>query len=179
MEFLRFIARWWTAFALVAAIVMLGTAHWFETFQGLAPCPLCLKQRDAYWIAIAIAAPATAWALISRSKGTPRLAAFLLFAVFTAGAVVATFHAGGELKPPLWKLPESCGGTVGEVSLDDIAATLSGKARVPACDVAAWSMWGISMAGWNAIVAAFLALCSLVSSMRRKTDKGWHENVLR
>src|SRR5690349_10119231 len=103
MEFLRFIARWWAAFALVAAVVMLGAAHWFETFQGLAPCPLCLKQRDAYWIAIGIAAPATAWALITRSKGTPRLAAFLLFAIFAAGAAVATFHAGGELK--WWSLP--------------------------------------------------------------------------
>lgn len=177
MNLLRFIARWWAIFALAAAIVMLGVAHGFQEFGGLAPCPLCLKQRDAYWMAIVIALPASLWAVITRSKGTPRLAAFLLFAVFGAGAAIATFHAGGELH--WWKLPATCGGTVGQVSLDDIAAALSGRARVPACDVAAWEMWGISMAGWNAIASGLLAAFSLVASMRRKTDKGWHNNVLR
>lgn len=177
MNLLRFIARWWAAFALLAAIVMLGAAHAFEEFGGLAPCPLCLKQRDAYWMAIGIALPATLWALISRSKGTPRLAAFLLFAVFAAGAAVAVFHAGGELH--WWKLPATCGGSAEAVSIDDIMRSLDGQTRVPACDVAAWKMWGISMAGWNAIASALLAIASLVSSMRRKTDKGWHENVLR
>jgi len=177
MEFLRFIARWWAGFALVISVAMLATAHAFETFGGLAPCPLCLEQRDVYWVAIAISLPATAWALITRSKGTPRLAAFLLFAVFAAGTAVATFHMGGELH--WWKLPATCGGSVGPVTIDDIAAALSGKTRVPACDVAAWKMLGISMAGWNAIVSFFLSGFSLISSMRRKSDKGWHENVLR
>lgn len=177
MNTLRFIARWWAAFALVIAVAMLGVAHYFETFQGLAPCPMCLKQRDAYWFAIVIALPATTWALLSRSKGTPRLAAFLLFAVFSAGAAAAIFHAGGELH--YWKLPPTCGGSLGEVSIDDLARSWAGHSRVPACDVAAWKWLGISMAGWNGIVSVFLALFSLVSSMRSKTDKGWHHNVLR
>lgn len=177
MNLLRFIARWWAAFALIAAVAMLGVAHSFETFGGLAPCPLCLKQREAYWLAIAIALPATLWALISRSKGTPRLAAFLLFAAFGAGAATAIFHAGGELD--WWDLPAKCGGAGGPVSIDSIAASLSGRQTFVMCDVAAWKMWGISMAGWNAIAATLLALFSLVSSMRHKTDKGWHDNVLR
>jgi disulfide bond formation protein DsbB len=177
MNGLRFIARWWAAFALLAAVFMLGGAHAFESFGGLAPCPLCLKQRDAYWLAIAIALPATLWALLSRSKGTPRLAAFLLFAVFGAGAAVALFHAGGELH--WWELPKTCGGSLGPVTLDDMAAALSGRTRAPACDVAAWSMWGISMAGWNALISAGLAAFSLVSSMRRKSDRSWQDNVLR
>lgn len=177
MNLLRFIARWWAAFALIAAVAMLGIAHGFETIGGLAPCPLCLKQREAYWLAIAIALPATIWALLSRSKGTPRLAAFLLFAAFGAGAAVATFHAGGELD--WWALPAKCGGATGPVSIDSIAASLSGRQTFVLCDVVAWKMWGISMAGWNAIAATILALFSLVSSMRRKTDKGWHDNVLR
>jgi disulfide bond formation protein DsbB len=177
MNLLRFIARWWTAFALLAALAMLGVAHAFETFGGLAPCPMCLKQRDAYWFAIAIALPATVWALLSRSKGTPRLASFLLFGVFAAGAAAAVFHAGGELH--WWKLPPTCGGSLDAVSADDLIRAWAGATRVPACDVAAWKMWGLSMAGWNAIASALLAVFSLVASMRVKSDKGWHENVLR
>jgi disulfide bond formation protein DsbB len=177
MNTLRFIARWWAAFALIIAIAMLAAAHSFEVFGGLAPCPMCLKQRDIYWFAIVIALPATTWALLSRSKGTPRLAAFLLFAIFAAGTATAVFHAGGELH--YWKLPPTCGGSLGPVNADDLMTALAGRTRVPACDVAAWKMWGVSMAGWNAAISAVLALFSLVSSMRSKTDKGWHENVLR
>lgn len=178
MKAVHFIGRWWTAFALLASIALLATAHAFERFGGLSPCPLCLKQRDVYWLAIAISLSATLWALLSRSKGTPRVAAYLLFGVFATGAIVATFHAGGELK--WWSLPATCGGSVGEVSIDDMAAILSGApVRIPRCDVVAWEMWGISMAGWNAIVSAVLALLSLIASMRRKTDREWQQNVLR
>ena len=96
MSFLRALLRWWAVWALVAAAGMLGAAHGFERFDGLAPCPLCLQQREAYWAAIAVAGPAVIWTLISRAKGTPRLAAFFLFVAFGTGAFIATFHAGGE-----------------------------------------------------------------------------------
>lgn len=175
MDALRFIARWWPAFALVAALSMLGGAHAFEHFGGYPPCPLCLKQRDVYWMAVAVALPATVWAVFARSKGAPRVASYLLFAIFLTGAIVATFHAGGELK--WWSLPATCGGSADSVSFDDMAAMLGGaKVRAPACDVAAWSMWGVSMAGWNAIISAVLALISLISSMRRKTARNYTEN---
>ena len=179
MKLIDLIGRWWTAFAFLAAGFMLAAAHWFERVEGLAPCPMCLKQREVYWLALAIALSATLWALLSRSKGTPRVAAFLLFGVFTAGAIVAGFHAGGELK--WWALPATCGGAPsGPVSIDDIAAALSGApVRIPRCDVVAWKWLGVSMAGWNAIISAVLALLSLVASMRRKSDNEWREHVLR
>lgn len=178
MKVFDVIGRWWTAFALAASVAMLGAAHAFERFAGFPPCPLCLKQRDAYWLAIAIALVATLWAVLSRSRGTPRVAAFLLFGVFTAGAIVATFHAGGELH--WWELPATCTGSGGVVSIDDMAAALSGApVRLPACDVVAWKMFDISMAGWNAIISGVLALLSLLASMRKKTTKDWHGHVLR
>ena len=67
----RLMTRWWTAFALAASLAMLGAAHAFERFAGLAPCNLCLKQREVYWGAVAVAAVATAWTLLSgRRRGT-------------------------------------------------------------------------------------------------------------
>ena len=101
------LTRWWTAFALAASLAMLGAAHAFERFAGLAPCNLCLKQREVYWAAVAIAGAATFWAVFSRAtRGTPRIASFLLAAVFFTGAITAGFHAGGELK--WWDLPATC-----------------------------------------------------------------------
>lgn len=165
----RLLTRWWTAFALAASLAMLGAAHAFERFGGLAPCNLCLKQREAYWAAVTIALVATLWHLISRgSRGTPRIAAFLLAVVFTTGAVTAVFHMGGELK--WWSLPATCVGG-GAVDLESLTALALGSGpieRVATCDSVAWSFLGVSMAGWNALISAALAVFSLLAAKRPK-----------
>jgi disulfide bond formation protein DsbB len=165
----RLLTRWWTAFALAASLAMLGAAHAFEKFGGLAPCNLCLKQREVYWGAAAIALVATVWHLVSRgSRGTPRIAAFLLFVVFTTGAVTAIFHAGGELK--WWDLPATCSGG-GDVNLESLAALALGTGpveKVVFCDAVAWSFLGLSMAGWNALISIALAVFSLLAAKRPK-----------
>ena len=170
MSAVRFIIRWWVAFAFLAAAGALATAHAFETFGGLAPCHLCLKQREIFWAAIAVSLPATVWALFFRSRGTPKLAALLLFGVFTAGLVIATFHAGVEMK--WWKGPASCTGSGGGgIDMSVMKALMAGKhVAVPMCDVIAWQWGGLTMSGWNAIASGILALLSLVASIRRKSD---------
>lgn len=165
----RFVARWWTVFAFLASAAMLGAAHAFERYAGLAPCNLCLKQREVFWAAIAIALPATLWALFSRaSRGTPRIAAFLLAAVFATGAVTAGFHAGGELK--WWSLPATCAGG-GMADLEALTALAFGTApavRPAMCDAVVWSFLGVSMAGWNTFISVALAMFSLVAAKRPK-----------
>jgi len=75
----KLLTRWWTAFALAAALAMLGAAHAFERFGGLPPCSLCLKQREVYWAAVAIAGAATFWDVSRRAgRGEPRRHAFRL-----------------------------------------------------------------------------------------------------
>ena len=169
MGLYRLLTRWWTGFALLASLAMLGAAHAFERFGGLAPCNLCLKQREVYWAAAAVALIATAWTLFSRaSRGTPRIAAFLLFCVFTTGAITASFHAGGELD--WWELPAACagGGTADLESLTALALGVGPESRPVMCDAVAWSFLGVSMAGWNALFSAALAVFSLLAAKRPK-----------
>lgn len=165
----RLVTRWWTAFALVASLAMLAAAHAFERFDGLAPCNLCLKQREVFWGAAVIALTATAWTLFSRaSRGTPRIAAFLLAAVFATGAITAGFHAGGEYG--WWDLPAACA-AAGPVQLGDLQALALGSGPAPAvprCDAVAWSFLGISMAGWNVLISLALAAFSLMAAKRPK-----------
>lgn len=164
------LTRWWTAFALLASLAMLAVAHGFERFAGLSPCNLCLKQREIYWGAAAVALAATAWTLITGARrGTPRLASFILFAVFTTGFVTALFHAGGELG--WWALPATCGGGGGDIDLEQLTALALGVGsgpRVAMCDAVTWSFLGLSMAGWNAVASAALAVFSLVAAKRPK-----------
>ena len=165
----RLLTRWWTAFALASSVAMLGMAHAFERFAGLSPCNLCLKQREVYWGALVVALIATAWTIISQARrGTPRIAAFLLFVIFATGAVTAGFHAGGELK--WWSLPATCvGGGVADLeSLTSLALGVGEPTRIAMCDAVAWSFLGVSMAGWNALISAALAVFSLLAAKRPK-----------
>lgn len=167
MDWVRILLRWWAAFALVAALSMLGVAHTFEHF-GYPPCHLCLKQRELYWVAAGFGALGVLYALITRSRGTARLCAYLLFGVFAGEAILALFHAGVELK--WWKGPASCTGTPGGAVIDVAALNAlfkGGLARTPMCDVAVWKLAGVSMAGWNAMAAALLALVSLAAAARK------------
>jgi disulfide bond formation protein DsbB len=82
----------WRFFALLASGLMLAVAHAFQTFGGLAPCELCLKQRTVYWVAGAIAAVAM---ILVRTPGGPRLrgaSCWLLALVFLAGVGVGRDH---------------------------------------------------------------------------------------
>jgi disulfide bond formation protein DsbB len=171
MSLYRLLTDWWTAVALGVSLALLGAAHAFERFAGLAPCNLCLKQREVFWVAVAIALVATLWTVISQARrGTPRIAAFLLFAVFATGAITAGFHAGGELK--WWALPATCSAGAGELpdleSLTSLALGVGEPVRVVMCDAVTWSFLGLSMAGWNTLISAALAGFSLVAAKRPK-----------
>lgn len=170
MAVVRFLIRWWTAFAAAASVAMLAVAFAFQYLGGLAPCHLCLQQRWVYVFAIAIALPATLWALFFRSRGTPKISALLLTGVFATGTLIAAYHAGVELK--WWAGPSTCtSGPLGafhDYSTRINAIMQGGRAAVVMCDVAPWRLFGVSMAGWNAVGSAVLTLISLIASIRRK-----------
>ena len=70
---------------------------------------------------------------------------------------LAIYHSGVELK--LWLGPQHCSGGVSglaQMSTQDLMSALE-SAPVVRCDDVAWSLLGISMAGWNAIISAGLS----------------------
>jgi len=124
----------------------------------MAPCELCLHQREGYWIALAVAFVGVAASKVWRPA--PRAVAVLLGLIFLGEAALAAFHAGVEWR--WWPGPASCTGGHGVVKSSDMLALLKGaKTVVVQCDQAAWRFLGLSMAGWNALVALVLSLVSL------------------
>jgi disulfide bond formation protein DsbB len=152
----------WPLAALLASLGMLGGAHAFEKFGNMVPCALCLHQREAYWAAASIAVLALIATRFATDTLTKRAFALLLFCAFGAGAIIAGFHVGVEYK--WWPgLAECAGG--GELKVSpDLLGTLSNSMEVPSCDKVAWSMLGISMAGWNMLISLGLAALSAVSA---------------
>jgi len=165
---LQLVLRNWPETAFLASVLMLAIAHAFETFAQLMPCTLCLKQREVYWVAMAVAAAAI---IVRRTsfgaRALPWLNA-LLGLIFLYGAGLAAYHAGVEWK--WWAGPTTCasGGGGGGASVDQMKALLEGvNAKGPACDKAAWVFLGLSMAGWNVLVSLKLAILSALAARGR------------
>ena len=167
---LRFLNPTWPLLAALASAMMLGAAHAFQTFGHLFPCELCLKQREVYWVALAVGLIGFGLGRALKRPLIVTLSSLVLALVFLFGAGLAAYHAGVEWK--WWPGPRACTGQA-KASLAAVAALMNG-ARVagPSCDVAAWRMLGVSMAGWNALISLALALVSFkaIGSRRRGLD---------
>ncbi len=164
-----FLLTSWLLAAGAACAAMLATAHGFETFGHLAPCSLCLRQREVYWAALALSLGG--W-LLTRVWRAPWLRPALCAAlalVFLVGAGTAAYHAGAEWK--WWPGPTACTASVGHVSAAAIANLLRGAhGIIPRCDEAGWRMAGLSMAGYNVLVSLALAALSLAAALRRAPE---------
>lgn len=157
---LRLSPRNYVVLATLASAAMLAAAHAFERIGGYEPCPLCLRQREVYWVVLAAAAVGAV--LMRLRPEVRRVVPALLAALFAAGAFIAAYHAGVELK--LWPAPAGCG-VGGGADAAGLDAILRGESvRIVPCDEAAWSLLGISMAGWNALVLLALTALGLGSA---------------
>ena len=91
---------------------------------------------------------------------------FALFAItalfVTAG--IGVFHVGVEQQ--WWAGPQACSGRVPAGLSDAELRKYLLSARMVRCDQAAWKMWNISMAGWNAILSGGLAILLTASVAR-------------
>jgi len=169
MPFAPILDRWRLA-ALVISALMLATAHGFQTFGGYQPCTLCLRQREVYWVAGALA---LAFMILVRVPGGARfrqLSCLTLGLVFLVGMGIAIYHAGAEWK--FWPGPSTCSsaGGSGGVSAAAMQALINGaKIRPPACDQASWVFAGLSMAGWNALASLAFAAGSVAAALRERS----------
>lgn len=151
----------------VISALMLGTVHALERFADLPPCALCLRQREIFWAAIAIAALAAGFAALKPRWRLARAFDALLGASFLTGAAVAFYHAGVEWD--WWPGPPSCSqasGAIGNLRSEDITQWLADPGRVVSCEDAPVRILGLSLAGWNGVVSLVLACLSVFAAAR-------------
>ena len=101
------------AAAAVAAIglaAILG-AYFFQYVLGYRPCPLCLEQRIAYYIAIPLAAMVLLGVTVSSSRKVMTLAFLAIAAAMLWNAGLGAYHAGIEWH--WWEGPKDCSGPIG------------------------------------------------------------------
>ncbi|MGH6781672.1 MAG: disulfide bond formation protein B [Sphingomonadaceae bacterium] len=136
--------------ALLLPAALLAGALGSQYLGGLYPCEMCHWQRWPHYAALAL----LAFAIRPAARPLTILAGI---AIMVSGAIGA-FHAGVEYG--WWEGLTQCSTISG--SGDVLADIMS--APLVRCDEVQWSLFGISMAGWNAIIslaggATILALC--------------------
>ncbi len=157
-------ARTLAALVALGGAAVLGAALAFQHIGGLAPCVLCYWQRYPYWAAIPLAAAAALAMGINRRLAAALLA--LAAACLVVDAGIAAFHVGVEFK--WWEGTSECGGTrPPSGSLEELRARLL-AAPVVRCDEPAWTLFGLSMAGYNFFAALGLALLAAIAALRAR-----------
>jgi disulfide bond formation protein DsbB len=145
---------------LAASVAALGGALLSQYWGGLAPCELCLLQRWPWGVAIVISLAA---ATIGSRSALPWVA-LVLAAVFAVGGAIAFYHVGVERH---WLAgPSACtGAATAADTVEALKARILGQMPVR-CDEPAWSLWGISLAGWNLLASLAMAGSCLAAFAR-------------
>lgn len=136
----------WPLAALIVSGALIAGAHAFETFGRLLPCPMCLAQREWHWGIVALALIALA------TRREARVVAFLLAIAYLGSFAMAGWHVAVERH---WVAAQCETGPAGSLVFD-----LNAKLEMPHCDTPAWTMFGISMAGYNGLISLGMAVLS-------------------
>ncbi|WP_282607471.1 disulfide bond formation protein B [Pelagibius sp. Alg239-R121] len=150
---------------VLVCLAALGSAFASEIWGGLDPCVLCIYQRYAYGAAMIFGIGA--FVVADRPK-LRRMEILLAALAFLAGAGIAMFHVGVEQQ--WWQGTESCYAPAVDfnASIDDLRQQLLAK-KPATCDQVAWSLGGISIAGYNVIASLIFAAGCLWAGRRAGT----------
>jgi disulfide bond formation protein DsbB len=157
--------RGFVIFVLVASAAVLGTALLSQHWGGLAPCELCLIQRWPWGAAIVISFVAT---MVGGRTALPWVA-LLLAAVFAIGSALAFYHVGVEQH---WFAgPTACSGAATAADTVEALKAQILRQQPVRCDDVAWSLWGVSMAGWNLLASLVMTGICLAALLRRRGSR--------
>jgi disulfide bond formation protein DsbB len=142
----------------VASIAILGGAFAFQYIGDLAPCVLCIYQRYPYGVTIVLGL----LAVVLGGGAAGRAALALAGVAFLVGASIAGFHVGVEQH--WWAGTAECGSSIdSNLSLEELKAQIL-AAPVVRCDEIPWSLFGISMAGYNVLLSLALAAAAFITA---------------
>jgi disulfide bond formation protein DsbB len=152
----------------VIAAATLAGAWYFQLVLDIVPCPLCLEQRYAYYLAV----PLGVLLALAAAKHAPRAVLLVGLAILALAALgnagLGTYHAGVEWG--LWQGPTECTGPIGNLgSAADLLKRLD-TVKVIRCDEVQWRFLGLSLAGYNVLISLLMtaiAAWGIARSARR------------
>lgn len=138
--------------ALLVPLALLAGAYIGEYGFGLYPCEMCWWQRYPHFAAVALGAFAAVLLTGGFWSKARVVAALAALAILTSGAL-GGFHAGVEYG--WWQGPTECASTVAS---DKDFWTAMVDAPLVRCDRPAFTLFGISLAGFNFLISTIAAI---------------------
>lgn len=151
------------AIALLTPLLLLGGAYASQIWGGLHPCEMCWWQRYPHMAAIPLAL--IAYAVKRRPCVSGLFAGLAGIAIGISGGI-GLFHAGVEYG--WWQGLTACSTSPTSGSTADILNQIMAT-PLTRCDVAPWSLLGISLAGYNGLLSGAAALAILVLLLKART----------
>jgi disulfide bond formation protein DsbB len=142
------------AIAAVAAATLAG-AWFFQLVLDIVPCPLCLEQRYAYYLAVPLAILVAIAAARDAPRALPVAGLVLLAAAALGNAGLGGYHAGVEWG--FWPGPTECTGPIGGLGSAGGLLDRLDSVKVIRCDEVQWRFLGISLAGYNVLISLLMA----------------------
>lgn len=134
---------------LLGAAALIGGALVFQYGFDLPPCKLCIWQRWPHGIAIGLGI----LALVLPRARLPLVALAALSVAVSGG--IGFYHAGVEYG--VFQGPSGCSAQTGADTVEALRQQLM-QTAVVRCDEAPWTLFGISLAGYNFLASGALAL---------------------
>jgi disulfide bond formation protein DsbB len=140
--------------AIGGAATILG-AWYFQYVLHYAPCELCLDERIPYYVAIPLALVVALAALFRAPRPVLIAGLALLVVIMLIGVGLGVYHSGVEWK--FWPGPAHCSGSMAGFGSAGSLLERMNETKIVPCDAAAWRLFGISLAGYNALISLALA----------------------
>lgn len=149
--------------SLTIPSALIGGALISQYVFGLYPCEMCMWQRWPHFAAIFLALVAS---VMVQRPWAKFLVLGAALAVLVSG-LIGGFHAGVEYG--WWEGITSCASNL--AAGDDLLASIM-NAPLVRCDVAPWSLFGISLAGFNFLfsVGGAVLILGLLAFNRKDAD---------
>jgi disulfide bond formation protein DsbB len=155
------------AITAIAAATLAG-AWFFQLVLDIRPCPLCLEQRYAYYLAVLLGALVAFAAARDAARPVLVIGLAILALAALGNAWLGGYHAGVEWK--FWQGPTDCTGEIGNLGSAGNLLERLDTVKVIRCDEVQWRFLGLSLAGYNVLISllmAAIALWGLVKSAKR------------
>ncbi|MXO60547.1 disulfide bond formation protein B [Altererythrobacter salegens] len=137
--------------ALAVPLLLLGGAYLGQYGFDLYPCEMCWWQRWPHFVALALA-------LVSFVIAPKRLWVALAAGGILTSGLIGAYHAGVEYD--WWEGLTACSNTAAANGGSAMDAILN--APLVRCDEVQWSLFGISLAGYNFLISTASAIVIFV-----------------
>ncbi len=144
--------------------VMLLSAFYLEYFHDAFPCDLCITQR--WFHALIISYSLIAVLILEKNFITEKLILIGLSLTWIASSIAGLYHFGIEMN--FWSGPDGCSSSIDFSK--DLLKYLLNKSPIK-CDEVMFNIFGLSLAGWNALISFVMFIIVSVFLMNKRFMK--------